>query len=240
MRFAYADPPYLGQSVKHYGDHPEAAAYDDPATHRALIQWLISDYDGFALSLNVPSLRTIWPMCPDDVRLCAWVKPFAAFKKNVTLAYAWEPVIVRPLRKPSTDEPTVRDWVSAPITLRRGTHGAKPDAFSRWLFDFAGLERGDEFFDVFPGSGGIQKAFDAWEAQCPVAFLDERDQLREALSSCDSPLHIPEIHSPEHCPDRCGTCRSMAECSKCALLWPEFVAALRAALLSDSEGAGKA
>jgi hypothetical protein len=23
MRFAYADPPYPGQSLKHYGDHPD-------------------------------------------------------------------------------------------------------------------------------------------------------------------------------------------------------------------------
>ena len=170
MRFAYADPPYLGQSVKHYGGHPEAAAFDDPETHRALIERLCTDYDGFALSLSVPSLRTIWAMCPDDVRLCAWVKPFAAFKKNVTLAYAWEPVIIRPLRRPSTDEPTVRDWISAPITLQQGTHGAKPAAFCRWLFDFAGLERDDDFDDLFAGSGAVGRAWERWRTQSPLGL----------------------------------------------------------------------
>jgi hypothetical protein len=29
----------------------------------------------------------------------AWVKPFAAFKRNVRVAYAWEPVIVKPERR---------------------------------------------------------------------------------------------------------------------------------------------
>ncbi len=28
MRFAYADPPYLGMGKKLYGDHPEHAVYD--------------------------------------------------------------------------------------------------------------------------------------------------------------------------------------------------------------------
>lgn len=31
---------------------------------------------------------------------CSWVKGFAAFKRNVPVAYAWEPVIIKPARKP--------------------------------------------------------------------------------------------------------------------------------------------
>src|SRR5438105_1831112 len=108
MRFAYADPPYLGQARKHYG--PEAREVN----HLLLLDHLTSSFDGWALSLSTPSLRTILPMCPEDSRICAWVKPFAAFKKNVTQAFAWEPVIVKPLRRRSVDDPTVRDWVSAP------------------------------------------------------------------------------------------------------------------------------
>lgn len=55
--------------------------------------------------------------------------------------------------------------------------------------------------------------------------------LRAALQRCDNPLHVPKVHSPKHCLDgRCGTCRSMAECPICALLWSQFVAGVRAAL----------
>jgi hypothetical protein len=99
MKAAYADPPYLGCSAKHYGALHEAASdYDDPATHKALIERLCDEYDTWALSLHEPSLRRILAMCPEDVRVGSWVKPFAAFKANVTRAWAWEPVEVRLLR----------------------------------------------------------------------------------------------------------------------------------------------
>ena len=158
MRFAYADPPYLGQARKHYG--PEAREVNHP-----LLITHLQEFDGWALSLSAPSLRTILPLCPDEARVCAWVKPFAAFKKNVTQAYAWEPVIVKPVRRRPVDEPTVRDWVSTPITLRRGVSGAKPEAFCRWLFEFAGLTADDELVDLFPGSGAVTDAWDKWRGQ---------------------------------------------------------------------------
>src|SRR5690606_38719703 len=115
-----------------------------------------------ALSLSSPSLHQILPLCPPDVRVCSWVKPFASFKPNVNPGYCWEPVIVRGGRKLGREIPTVRDYVSAPITLRRGLCGAKPDAFSRWLFAFVGLRPTDEFVDVFPGSGAVHQSWDAW------------------------------------------------------------------------------
>lgn len=169
MRFAYADPPYLGQSRKHYSDHPEHGVYDTVEGHRALVDSL-AEYDGWALSLSAPSLRTILPMCPEDARVCPWVKPFAAFKKNVTQAYAWEPVIVRPVRRRPVELPTVRDWVSAPITMRRGFPGAKPESVCRWLFEFAGLTAEDEFVDLFPGSGAVTEAWERWQSQMPLTL----------------------------------------------------------------------
>src|SRR4051812_6052889 len=42
MRFAYADPPYLGCAVRLYGDHPDAAVYDTLEGHQELI-WRLSD-----------------------------------------------------------------------------------------------------------------------------------------------------------------------------------------------------
>lgn len=171
MRFAYADPPYLGQGRKHYGDrHADASDCDDPSWHSALVAQLCDEFpDGWALSLSTPSLRAILNMCPTDVRVGAWVKPFAAFKRNVTRAYAWEPVILRGGRPIPRTSPTIRDWceapaVSEPITMRRGFPGAKPAAVTWWIFDWLNMERADEFVDLFPGSGAVSAAYRAWTA----------------------------------------------------------------------------
>jgi hypothetical protein len=160
MRFAYADPPYLGQGTKHYGDrHENAGDFDHIAAHRALIERLTSDYpDGWALSASSPSLRVILPMCPDDCRVAAWVKPFASFKKGVGVAYAWEPVIFRGGRKRALTEPTTRDWLAENITLQRGFPGAKPRAFCMWIMDMLHVQCGDTVDDLFPGSGAVGHA----------------------------------------------------------------------------------
>lgn len=158
MRFAYADPPYLGCARKHYGD----ATYDDPDSHRVLIRRLCDEYpDGWALSLHTPSLRVILPMCPDDCRIGAWVKPFCSFKPGVHPAYAWEPVIFRGGRKRSRKDPTPRDFHSENITLKKGLAGAKPPGFSRWLLDLLNVraDLGDTIDDVFPGTGSVLAAW---------------------------------------------------------------------------------
>jgi hypothetical protein len=150
MKFAYADPPYIGQAHKHYASDPRCAEVD----HQDLIARLCTDYpDGWALSCSSPSLRTILPMTPDDVRVMAWVKPFAVFKPNVNPGYCWEPVIVGGGRKRTREQPTVRDWVSSVITLRKGLVGAKPPEFCRWILDVLGFEDGDTLDDLFPGTG---------------------------------------------------------------------------------------
>jgi len=165
MRVAYADPPYIGQARKHYG---KEATYGGEVDHPQLINHLEMEYrDGWALSCSSPSLRLLLPLCPADVRVMAWVKPFAIFKPNVNPAYAWEPVIVRGGRKRTRDEATVRDWVSANVTLQRGLSGVKPDAFCFWLFEVLGLRAGDEFVDLYPGSGAVWRAWERYRAQLP-------------------------------------------------------------------------
>jgi hypothetical protein len=161
--FAYADPPYLGCGAKHYGDrHPDAAAYDRVEAHEALIGRLCGEFEAWALSLHSPSLRAILPLCPADVRVGAWVKPFASFKANVNPGYCWEPVIFRGGRRLGRDVPTVRDYVSVPITLRKGCPGAKPPEFCWWIFDFLGAGPDDEFHDLFPGSGAVGLAWEEY------------------------------------------------------------------------------
>lgn len=163
MKFAYADPPYLGCG-KLYADRSSMAGdCDDPEWHRNLIEQLCEGWpDGWAMSLSSPTLKTILPMCPADCRVSAWVKPFAIFKPNVNPAYAWEPVIWRGGRKRTREQDTARDWVSANITLKRGLTGAKPRDFCRWIFEILNIQPGDQFDDLFPGTGAVVAAFNEW------------------------------------------------------------------------------
>ena len=164
LSFAYADPPYLGCGALYAAHHPAARDWDDPATHRALVQRLADEYpDGWALSSSTPALEEMLTICravlgPNKVRVSAWVKPFAVYKPNVNPAYAWESVIWRGGRtKRSRKEDTVRDWHSENITMRRGLPGAKPPGFAKWIPELLGADvtRGDTITDLFPGTGAM-------------------------------------------------------------------------------------
>jgi hypothetical protein len=171
---AYADPPYVGQSKRHYEDHPDYAGEVD---HGELIDRLLGEYpDGWALSLSSPSTQLIVGLLGErgldqlrgDFRLMSWVKPFAAFKRNVRVAYTWEPVIVKPAERLEGAIPT-RDYCAVPITMQRGLVGAKPEVFCHWLFAVMGLRRSDELHDLFPGSGAVGRAWESWTMQLEVA-----------------------------------------------------------------------
>lgn len=162
LRFAYADPPYLGCCGKFYEHfHPDGRCWDDLTTHELLIQRLASEYPaGWALSASSSSLQLLLPLCPPGVRIAAWVKPFCIFKKGVRPAYAWEPVLFAGGRNANHPPPpkggeqtTPKDYLAAPIMLRKGLTGAKPPKFCRWVLDLLGYVDGDIVDDLFPGTG---------------------------------------------------------------------------------------
>lgn len=161
MRVCYADPPYPGCAQR----YPEKEEVD----HAALLRRLVQDFpDGWALSTHTPGLRALLPLCPEDVRVGAWVKPWAVFKPGVGVAYAWEPVLFRGGRRRTREQDTVRDWIAAPVTLQRGVVGAKPDAFCYWLFEVLSLRPEDELVDLYPGSGAVTRAFEKWRRRLPL------------------------------------------------------------------------
>lgn len=164
MRIAYADPPYPGQARKHYGDHPDYAGEVD---HRELLTRIDGDYDGFILHTSSPALPSIMHTAQElgvSFRTMAWIKPFAAFKRNVPVAYAWEPVLVKECRKPVVSKRLVlRDFIIEPITMKRGLVGAKPENVCRWAFEVVGADPADELDDMFPGSGAVTRAWEAWK-----------------------------------------------------------------------------
>jgi hypothetical protein len=162
MRFAYADPPYLGKCGKFYShNHPDGRCWDDIGTHELLIGRLTGEYpDGWALSANSGDLRWLLPLCPDDARVAAWVKTFCIFKKGVRPAYAWEPVIFcggrnknHPPPVKGGEQTTPKDFIAEPVTLRRGLTGAKPARFCDWVLDLLNYQPGDSIDDLFPGTG---------------------------------------------------------------------------------------
>lgn len=162
MKFAYADPPYLGCGKLYKSHHSESMIWDDPEAHRKLVARLVRDFPIWAMSLSSVTLGTILPMCPEEVRVGAWVKPFAVFRPNVNPAYAWEPVIFYGAKKRDRYVPTVRDWHTANITLKKGLTGAKPESFAMWVFDFLGVDGNDEFHDLFPGTGIMTEVWNSW------------------------------------------------------------------------------
>jgi len=159
-RVAYADPPYVGQAKRHY--------QSEEVDHVQLIQKL-QTYKAWALSCSSPSLPTLLPMCPNGIRIGAWVKPFAIFKPNVNPTYAWEPIIYVSKVYHGKAQHTIRDWVSCNITLKRGLVGVKPDNFCFWLFELLGMTKEDELDDLFPGTGAVTKAWENWRKQDAVS-----------------------------------------------------------------------
>lgn len=164
MRFAYADPPYLGQAKRHYGKHPD---YDGEVEHEDLVEQLLA-YDGWALSLSVKSLPQILPMFPADVLVLAWFKPIAP-PLGDHRRYNWEPVICQPVRRPGPGYVPIALIASPPqFTFRPepDSHviGEKPEAFAHWVFANAGLDPAcDTLDDLFPGSGAIAAAWGTYK-----------------------------------------------------------------------------
>jgi len=170
VRLAYADPPYLGCCGLYGHDHREDwGCWDFAVSHAKLIEHLTIRYpDGWALSASSPSLRTLLPLCPEDVRVAAWVKPFCAFKRGVRPCYAWEPVSFRGGRNPpgtphappekNGAQTTPKDFIAESITLQKGLTGAKPLKVCRWILELLGYQEDDQLVDLFPGTGAMDDA----------------------------------------------------------------------------------
>lgn len=167
MKFAYADPPYIGQAFRHYSHDPLCGEVD----HAVLLQRLICDFpDGWALSASSSSLTMLIPLLNAYVqpgwRIAVWCKSFCAFKRNVRPCYAWEPVIFYGGRNPMNGhravipekngkQTTPKDFIIEPITLKKGLVGAKPEKVCRWVLDLLNAGEGDEVIDLYPGTGAM-------------------------------------------------------------------------------------
>lgn len=175
MKIGYADPPYFGCGKLYAAHHPDALDWDEPATHVRLVEQLQDEYDGWVLHMSATpeSIELYAPLIPNSgARWCMWVKGFAAFKRNVSVAYAFEPVVIKPARKPVVSKRLVmRDWINESITLKRGLTGAKPEAVCHWAFELAAAHPDDTLDDLFPGTGAVSKAWRTWQGKFTLPAL---------------------------------------------------------------------
>lgn len=180
MRLCIADPPYLGRAVRWYGaggcgdgygtsqadNHPEAHVWDDPQTHRDLVDQLQTHFDGWAIAMSVHSLSTYLSVVDTDsrngIRVCVWHKPSAITSGN-RITNHWEPVLVKvPEGR--------RGWASGKTRMKDvmscnppkvNFRGAKPTAWTEWVLDLMGYEQTDEVVDLFEGSGMVSDVIHA-------------------------------------------------------------------------------
>lgn len=183
-RLAIADPPYppiraahprngssrarrwYDRDYRKSGDartasdhHDDAGKWDDPATHRALMEQLESEYDGWAIATAHDGIP-VYGALPRCARIAIWHRPNAGAGAS-RIKNTWEPVIFRP----PTDRLSSRllggqvpDLLRCPAP-RIGFAGAKPVEWTRWVLDLLGYQDGiDTVFDVFPGSGMVANA----------------------------------------------------------------------------------
>jgi hypothetical protein len=183
MRLVIADPPYppfvgsgglKNRASRWYGvgqrsatdrpadRHPEAHRWDDPAEHRALLDMLVGNYDGFAIATSPDGLAAYGPL-PLGARVMAWVKPNAAPGSHRLLS-KWEAVILYPPIGRRSNRGGVGGLSDVLIesSPRGGFVGQKPPAWTRWVLDAMSYDATtDVVDDLFPGSGAVTASIEA-------------------------------------------------------------------------------
>ena len=182
MRLCIADPPYLGRGRRLYGvgatnrqfsanmrlkneselgwvngdNHPDADAWDDPDTHRALVYRLSEEYDAWAVAMAWDNLRHYLQWTPADCWIGIWVKTSSPPSAS-RIHSSWEPVVVSPApsrRRHNGPGSVVRGVLTA--SSLQNFVGSKPPVWTRWVLDMLGYDpETDSVDDLFKGSGAV-------------------------------------------------------------------------------------
>ena len=86
-------------------------------------------------------------------------------------------------------EPDSYQWREKPDSY---VIGQKPEPFCRWVFEWLGARPDDTLDDLFPGSGAVVRAWEAWSAQ-PGLFLAQspaavKRAARRAATASQPPM----------------------------------------------------
>jgi hypothetical protein len=138
--------------------HPAAGEWDDPARHRALLEQLLDEYDGWAIATTLDGLDCYRPL-PVPARTMIWQKlstPRGSGRIAVTLeaVIAYAPADRRARgRGPFAQVP---DYLRCEPPAGAKFAGAKPPRWTRWVLDALGYDPdADTVADLFPGSGYV-------------------------------------------------------------------------------------
>lgn len=194
MRFAYADPPYPGLADRYYGDHPDFAG---EVNHAALVRYLSSPgrFDGWALSTSAVALPAVLALCAGlPVRVAAWIRGGRTNARPRGPLSSWEPVVYAGGRDGSARLDSLTFVARARTTDPDRVVGAKPATFIRWMFELLGAQPGDELEDLFPGSGGVTRAWELYSSS-----LAESDTSRGSAgdASCASPSDASHLQADD-------------------------------------------
>ena len=171
MRIAVADPPYPLTSQRLYGQHPDFAGEVD---HAELLREL-QTYDAWALFTSASMLQHVLALAPrpqidglrvvsrTGTRVLVWIKP-QPIPRPVDVQWCWEAILIGGGRS-RRGRPVLRDAIVANPRDGNEFPGAKPYVVCRYVFDALGAEAEDELVDLFPGSGAVSAAWDAWARQ---------------------------------------------------------------------------
>lgn len=188
MRFAIADPPYLGRAERWYGDgrghgagrgradfHPEASKWDNAAAHIALLDDVVARFDGWAIAMHESSLPLYLAHAPSDAHVAVWVRG-NAIPTGSRVRALWEPVLYRipPSRRGRGEVAGEDDVLNAGIS--GGFPGRKPEAWTHWVLRLLGVrpDVGDEVVDMFPGTDAVARAIDTFTVQPPTRSRQRR------------------------------------------------------------------
>lgn len=138
--------------------HPAAGEWDDPARHRALLEHLLAEYDGWAIATSMDGLDAYRPL-PPGARVMVWRK-LTSTRGGGRIANTLEAVIVYPhhTRRGRTANLVgqVSDFLQCEPPSRSKFAGAKPPRWTRWVLDALGYDQDhDTVDDLFPGSGYV-------------------------------------------------------------------------------------
>lgn len=156
LRLAVADPPYPGKA-KLYVGHPD---YGGEVDHRELLVTL-SSYDGWALHTSSDgAVHVVAPLVAElglrGVRMASWHRGQRGGRGS-----GFEVVFYRPARVAPAGWSDAFVYVARPrLSDPARVIGAKPSAVCFWVFrDLLGAQAGDSLDDLFPGSGGVARAW---------------------------------------------------------------------------------
>ena len=186
MKFAIADPPYLGRASTWYGSsmrksqkgklfggtanvgfkpadyHPEAFKWDLLETHKLLIDKLESEYDGFAVAMAHDNLQKLISYFRPNIKIMIWHK--WSIPSRARVQNRFEPVAIRipKTRKGAIKGKTMNDILTYKTKTNQGFTGAKPLAWTEWVLNAMGVQTGDSVDDLFNGSGSVAIAIEKY------------------------------------------------------------------------------